>query len=119
MKRNNSVNDLVKSMVVNSCALHNLCEGHGQDYQNDLGHTCSRRHKSRVCSNISTGHGEGGQGCVQGSDAVLDLLIIFCVCVQDTPLCNAFFCIKDWAQCANKDEEIINLCFVFYCDESW
>lgn len=35
MKRNDSDIELVKSMVLTCCALHNLCEGHGEDYQHE------------------------------------------------------------------------------------
>lgn len=34
MKRNDSDIELVKSMVL-TCALHNLCERHGEDYQHE------------------------------------------------------------------------------------
>lgn len=35
IKRNDSDVELVKSMVVTCCALHNLCESHGEDYQDE------------------------------------------------------------------------------------
>lgn len=35
MKRNDGDIELVKSMVLTCCALHNLCERHGEDYQHE------------------------------------------------------------------------------------
>ncbi|XP_074527630.1 uncharacterized protein LOC141791248 [Halichoeres trimaculatus] len=35
LKRNDGDIELVKSMVVTCCALHNLCETHGEDYQSE------------------------------------------------------------------------------------
>ena len=35
MKRNDSDIQLTKSMVLTCCALHNLCESHGEDFDQD------------------------------------------------------------------------------------
>lgn len=35
MKRNDGDIELLKSMVLTCCALHNLCERHGEDYQQE------------------------------------------------------------------------------------
>lgn len=35
MKRNDNDFEVVKSMEVTCCALHNLCETHGEDYQSE------------------------------------------------------------------------------------
>lgn len=88
MKRNDSDTELVKSIVL-TCALHNLYESHGEDYQHEWDTPAVAE---PVVVAVVQGT-EEGRGCTCGSDELFEQLNLLVFAVVAKKSCvNARLC---------------------------